>query len=185
MSYTEIFTFDKKGNASQYGEVKNAFRGAMQVWNLLDFKYLPPFIPTWALNLPVREERYHRSSDFMGGGLKEVWSLFDNPDISETDKIVLGTTFDNVVVMKENLQSVIDAFRAFEGETSLKEQADILEEALNDEDVIAVAWNQTSVNGGAWETGDVFYDEDGDEQLVPYNLSGDKHWDLFNEKVEE
>lgn len=180
MSYTEIYKFKKDGNATMLAETKNAWRGAMAVWNILDKKYLPPFMPDWAKALGETNKEYYRSSDMMGKGLKEVWGLYDGDKISETDKIVLGSTFDNVVVMKEDLPKLIEAFRNFEGETSLKEQADIFEQALKDDDLLAVAWNQTSVNGDAWQSDETGKDEDDEEVYLPYNiLTMEKHWNLF------
>ena len=42
------------------------------------------------------------------------------------------------------------AFRNFDGETSLKEQADVLEELYQDDDCIAVGWHQNSVSCEQW-----------------------------------
>jgi len=182
MSYTELFKFNKKGEAEDLGEVHNAWRGAMAVWRILDKKYLPPFTPEWAKSIGETDREYSRASDMIA--IKEIWGLQHNNDVSKSDKIVLGTTFDNVIVNKENMPLVISAFKEFEGETNLLEQAEILEEALKDEDVIAVAWNQTSVCGDNW-TNIGGYDEDEDE-YVPYNiLTQDKHWELFQEDEEE
>jgi hypothetical protein len=183
MSYTEIYKFKKDGNAECFAEVKNAFRGAMAIWTNVEKRYLPKYIPTWAMGDTSKE--YSRTSDFTGGGLKEVWALFDSDKISETDKIVLGSSFDNVVVMKEDLPKLIEAFRNFEGETSLKEQADLIENAFkNDDDLLAIAWNQTSVNGDAWESNETGLDGDGDEIHLPYNLlKHDKHCNLFEVEV--
>lgn len=169
MSYTEIYKFTKTGRIMKLGEVNNAWRGAMAIWNILDKKYLPPFIPEWAKRLDKSlDAEYSRAADFSGQAIKEVWQLATNPKVSEVDKIVLKTTFDNVVVMKEDLPKIVRAFRRFEGNTSLKEQADIIEKAFqSDRHLMAIAWNQTSVNADTWSK---------------YNLlKGDKHWNLFDE----
>jgi hypothetical protein len=51
---------------------------------------------------------------------------------------------------------------------------------LNDENCIAVGFNQTSVNGDTW-TNFGGYDEE-KEEYIPYNiLTGNKHWELFKE----
>lgn len=174
MSYTEIYKFKKDGDAECFAEMRNAFRGAMAVWETIEKRYLPKHKPSWS---PDNED-YSRVTDMRGNGLKEVWALFDGDKISETDKIVLGSTFDNVVVMKDHIPELIEAFRAFEGDTSLKEQADLIESAYQtDEDLIAIAWNQTSVNSDAWEADEVKTDEDGEEYYPSYNLfRQDKHW---------
>ena len=177
MSYTEIYKFKKDGNAECFSEIKNAWRGAMAIWNILDKKYLPKYIPDFAKMLGETDKEYFRSSDFIGESIKEVWSLSLKDGVSKTDKICLRSTFDNVVVFKEDLSELVKAFRDFEGETSLSEQADAIEkEVKNDPELLAIAWNQTSVNGGAWESDEL--DEDGN--YLPYNfLKSEKHWSMF------
>ena len=125
------------------------------------------------------DKEYFRSADFRGEAIKEVWDLSLKDGVSKIDKICLRSTFDNVVVLKEDLPELLNAFRNFEGETSLKEQADVIEEELkNDPELLAIAWNQTSVNGGAWESEEI--DDDGN--YLPYNLlKSEKHWTLFED----
>lgn len=177
MSYTEIYKFRKDGNVEEFAEVKNAWRGAMAVWNTLDEKYLPKYIPDWAKLMGEENKVYHRSSDFTGNALKEVWGLSLKENVSKIDKIVLRSTFDNVIVYRDNIPELIEAFRKFEGDTSLKEQADLIElELSKDDELIAICWNQTSVNYGVWTSEEL----DEDENYLPYNLNkGDKHWSLF------
>ena len=178
MSYTEIYKFGKDGSAGQVGETRNAFRGAMSIWGILEEKYLPPHKTAWSMP----GEKVSRVADMMNrNAMKEIWGLIDNPDISEVDKIVLASTFDNVIVSKENIPKLLDAFRSFEGNTSLKEQAEVIVSAISeDPELIAIAWNQTSVNGDAWESEETGEDEDGEEYYLPYNLNNsDKHWELF------
>lgn len=182
MSYTEIYKFKKNGNAELLSEIKNSWRGAMAIWDILDKKYLPKFVPDWAKLLGTTDQEYYRTADMMGEGIKEIWALYKNPNVSEIDKIVLASTFDHVIVLKEHLPHLIKAFREFEGETSLKEQAEAIEEALNnDQNLIAIAWNQTSVNCGVWNSEETTIEDD-EETHLPYNmLSGNKHWNLFAE----
>lgn len=179
MSYTEIYKFKKDGNAECFSEIKNAWRGAMAVWNILDKKYLPKYVPDFAKMLDETDKEYYRSSDFRGEALKEVWALSLKEGVSKIDKICLRSTFDNVLVLKENLPELLEAFRNFEGETSLSEQADAIENELKkDPELLAIAWNQTSVNGGAWESDEL----DEDENYLPYNiLKSDKHWSMFTD----
>jgi hypothetical protein len=185
MSYTEIYKFNKEGNAECFAEVRNAFRGAMAIWMSVERRYLPDYIPSWAIGYPSGETptEHTRVADMMGEGLKEIWALFENSKVSEVDKIVLGSTFDNVIVMKKDLPILIKAFREFEGETSLKKQADLIEEVFkNDQDLLAIGWDQTSVNGDAWQSDETVLDENNIEIYSPYNLlKHNKHWDLFNE----
>lgn len=179
MSYTEIYKFKKNGDAVSFAEIKNAFRGAMAVWDILDKKYLPPFKPSWAFST---EQKYSRSIDREGA--KEIWALHESDKVSETDKIVLGSTFDKVVVLRENIPELIKAFREFEGETSLKEQADLIEMEFNkDKKMLGIAWNQTSVNGDNWEN---FGGYNRNDNAIPYNiLTMTDHWSLFEKEPAE
>lgn len=114
MSYIEIFVFDKEGNSESYAEVKNAWGGSMAIWNTLGEKYCG-----------------HGASIFDVLQMKEIWNLVDNTKVPMNERIVLFTTLDKVLVKKEDLPKVIDAFRDFGGSDSLKEQADILEDIYN------------------------------------------------------
>ena len=199
MSYTEIYAFDKTGLPRLYGEVHNSWRGAIAVWKIIEDRHLPPFVPeyvkfcNWYCPGMTPEEikqllgyKPSRATCYDGKEepAREIWNLVDNPEVPEHEKIVLHTTFDDCLVRAENLPAVIAAFRQFEGETSLKEQADILQKAADDPEIIAVGWNQTSVNGDSWYNGGG-YDEEAEESL-PYNcLTGDKHYWLFDELRKE
>lgn len=178
MSYTELYKFTNDGTAKCFAEVHNSFRSGMAIWQTIETRYLPKYIPSWANGDESRE--YFRSFVSSGDAVKEVWALFDGDKISKIDKIVLGTTFNNVIVMKLDIPRLIEAFRSFEGETSLKEQADLIEAAFkSDEDLIAIAWNQTSVTADAWKSTEL---REGEEYYIPYNLlKHDKHWNLFEE----
>lgn len=158
MSYTEMFGFDKKGDAYNLADIKNSWRGAVAAWNYIYNKYVGGDFPMFG------EE-----------GFKQFPANFDK--MEEVDQIVLLTTYDYALIKREDFQKVINAFRDFKGDTSLKEQADIIEESLEDEDCIAIGWNQTSVNGDNWcNYGG--YDNENDE-CIPYNINtGSKHWFL-------
>ncbi len=169
MSYTEMFGFNKNGDAYELADISNAWRGAVAVWNHLYSKYFGERFPT-----------------FIGteNAFEKLNKAFNDGKMQEHEKIALITTYDNAIIKRENFQEVIEAFRKFEAETSLKEQSDVIEEALKDENCIAIGWNQTSVNGDNWcNFGG--YDEEKDES-IPYNLnSGEKHWYIFKELEEE
>lgn len=190
MSYTEIYGFDKEGNAYLCAEIKNAFRSAMAIWKILEERYLPKYVPEYAKKIGITSAemcekilRFRTTRvNTLGeeNAMKEIWDLYENEKVSVTDRICLGTTFDWVLVKKEDLHYVIEAFREFEGETSLKEQADILEKLQEEKELIAVGWNQTSVDDGWNVLGG--YDEESDMNL-PYNCYiGTNHWWLFDEE---
>lgn len=196
MSYTEIYAFNKEGKAYFYDQVHNAWRGAMAVWGIMEDRHLPLYIPgyikccNWYRPGMSAEEIVRRngfkpsrisisiSTDEKPDPADEVWALAENPDVPLHEKIVMHTTFDHCLVKREDIRRVVDAFRQFDGETSLKEQADILERMEADPEIIAVGWNQTSVNADNWANAGG-YDED--DEWIPYNcLTGDKHYWLFD-----
>jgi hypothetical protein len=170
MSCTEIIKFDKKGESSLAGKVKNGIRGSFAVWNYLSHKYLGRQFSIFGK--PSEQE--------------EVWSLFEDDRLSEDEKIILGTTFDYVLIKKEDIPRVIEAFSALDEkevgrvvkewrenpiEISLPEQIEILKNLLADEDCIAIGWHQTNVSCDMW------YD---------YNcVTGNEHWYLFDELKNE
>jgi hypothetical protein len=182
MSTTEIYSFDKEGNASFYDDVHNAWRGAMAVWKIVEERHLTPYLPKFPF--PSQFSKPSRTTAISDEtAMNEIWGLWDNPNVPENDRIVLGTTFDKVLVKKEDIPKVIEAFRSFGGETSLPEQADILQALFEDDDCIAVGWNQTSVNGDTWSN--YRYNEETGE-CDPYNcLTQDEHWWLFEELNKE
>lgn len=133
MSYTEIFKFDKDGNSESVADIKNSFRGAMAVWNILGEKYCG-----------------RRASMFDLSAMKRIWNLADDKRVSLDERIVLCTTFDKCLIRKDDIPRVVTAFRNFNGETSLKEQADTLEELYQDDNCIAVGWHQNSCSCEQW-----------------------------------
>jgi hypothetical protein len=190
MSYTEIYKFNENGDAEFFENVPNAWRGAMQVWRSIEKKYLPPLPqPSWMDDENYEKRGYYRyqvSPDKDQHPLKPVWDLFKDERLTREERIVLGTTFDNIIVMKHNIPEVINAFEKFddivkdetstEGDTSLKEQAAILKNALADNNLIAVAWNQMSIVESKWTP------SDDDEK--PYNIINDmEHFDLFEDEM--
>jgi len=194
MSYTELYGFDKNGDAYFQAEVPNSWRGAVAIWGIMEKKYLPPYIPNyvkstnWYFNgisfdevtcklgyAPSRICSMFESNN----PIKEIWDLVDNERVPQIEKIVLMTTFDKVLVKKENMPKVIEGFIKFDGESSLKEQAAILQKMYKDENCIAVGWNQTSVNADNW--GSFNYNEE-TGYGEPYNcLTQNEHFWLFDE----
>lgn len=188
MSATEIYGFDQDGEAHQVGEVKNAWRGAMAIWAELEQRYLPEYVPEWAEGLSddfikrFYKGGFSRLSDVLNReAMKEIWVLFEKDEVSLVDKIVLGTTFDYVVVKREDMPCLVEAFRTFGGNTSLMEQADIIQNMYESGEWIAAAWNQTSVNADTWNQY-AYNEEEGEPE--PYNLFRfDKHRFLFDDLV--
>lgn len=163
MSYTEIYRITKAGNTKLIGEVKNAWRGAMAVWESLEKAYLPILPrPMWLSENDYVERGFWRTSSPFGDALKPIWALSEDKRLSESERICLLSTFDNVLVLKEDLPRLLKAFREFPYDTSLKEQAEVIEAATHDKHLFAICWNQTSVNGD-----------------IPGDKIDDNFWDLF------
>ena len=185
MSCTEIYAL-KNSKTYCIGEVRNSFRGAMAIWKSMEKKYLPKYIPDWAKSLNRTDAEYSRTTTSMSSDeepINEIWSLFKNDNVSKEHKIVLGSTFDNVLVKTENIGILLDAFRSYDAETSLKEQAELIEKAIKDDpDIIAIGWNQTSVNCDVWTCckWDGTNDEDGEKNYRDYLINKDEdHWFLL------
>lgn len=133
MSCIEIFKFDENGDSEIFGEVNNAWRGSMRVWDILGEKYCG-----------------HGASIFDMEQMKAIWNLMDDKTVTHDEKIVLCTTFDKCLVKKEDIPKVIDAFRKFEGNTNLNEQADVLESLYEEPNCIAVGFHQNSISCEQW-----------------------------------
>lgn len=197
MSCTELYGFDKNGNAYYYGEIDNAWRGAMMVWRYFEDKYLELYIPdyikctNWYKPDMTREEIIQRNGFIptrltagKPSDVEEIWNLVGNKNIPMSERIVLATTFDKILVAKNDMPAVITAFESFEADnTSLKEQAEILKSMLADDDCIAVGWNQTDINAQTWDNKNP--DPNDDTNRLPYNcLTQNEHtWlsDLWKE----
>ena len=121
MSQTIIFAFDKDGASKEYGYTKNAWRGAMTVWDIMGKRHLGI-----------------GASIFNESAMQKIWDLMDDKKVPMNERIVMGTTLDRCLVKNEDISKVIIAFREFDGDTSLKEQADILQEIYDSGDYVAV-----------------------------------------------
>lgn len=197
MSCTELYAFDKTGKAKLFDTVHNAWRGAMAVWTAMEERHLPLYTPDlvkhcrWYYSEMEEDEiieklgfKPSRLAAPDSKSMEDIWELADNKDVPINERIVMYTTFDDALVKRENFSEVIKAFREFGGETSLPEQADILERILAQNDIIAVGWNQTSVNADTW--GNIGGYDESTGEYIPYNcLTGNQHFWVFDEFKEE
>ena len=112
--------------------------------------------------------------------LKDIWRLGTNQNISLVDKIVLYSTFDYVLIKREDIPELLNAFRSFEGITSLPEQAAAIENMFKNDDLIAIGFNQTSISSDSWRN--YHYDNSDPDFCASYNmLTESEHWWLFEE----
>lgn len=193
MSYTEIYRFQKDGTAAAHAWVTNPWRGAMAIWQTMEQRHLRQYMPIyvqskWWYHPHISKAELKKKLGYLpsriGPGtndaIEEIYDLADDPRIPMHERIVLYTTFDKMLVKKEEIPKVIDAFNLFIGETSLPVQAKILERLMERDDWIAVGWNQNSVVSSNWGNCGG-YDEAADKE-IPYNcLTMMDHKWLFDE----
>lgn len=167
MSYSTILTIQPNGDVIPHTEIHNGTL-AMTIWDHISKEY--------GLRL-------------MFGESPKIWSWCGKGKLKCHHDIVMAFTFDHVIVCKKDIPKLIEAFNEFMQECpteNMKTQIQVLTE-LQKEDIIGVAWQQTSVSDTLWEINamDEIDDDDYDEELdvsSPYNINkGDKHWDLFDE----
>lgn len=162
MSYCELIAL-KKGGIEGIKEYRNAHGWAAYIWTSLCDTYLPK-AAHWLSNT------------------KRIWDLFHDDRVSAVDKLVLGSTFDYVVVKFEDLNKLIDVYKKFLEMHPIPNDIichlpemieDLKETSKRTDEVIGVCWYGMSVSQNLWVT----YTEDGDS--VPYDIeTGDKHWFL-------
>lgn len=170
MSYVEMSFFGKDGTVKCSVEFRNAHCGAMAVWRYLDEKYLPPF------------EKYGIPMSRMldENEVQKWWDLQHDERLTESERICLLSTFDKVIIFRANFERLAKAFREFGAEnTHLPAEADALDEALKDSEIIALGFCQTSVCQNEWTRNRNRSEED-DAEYEFYNiLTGEDHWNLF------
>lgn len=185
MSCTEIYIFGKDGTICGSGKASNAWRGAMAVWSTLERRYLPSLPkPYWAeVTREADRDYWSRTTQMFDvkdpEGMKKIWGLYrDDSPLSRGELIALGSTFDWVLVEASHIDELLKAFRDFQGETNLGEQASAIEKLVAKyPDFTAIGWNQTSVSENQWST----WDEEEDDYISYNCLTGDKHWWLFKD----
>jgi len=163
--------FGKDGKVKYSTEFQNAHLGAMRVWNHLDKKYLPPF------------EKYGMPMSRMidQNEIQKWWDLQHDERLTDSERICLLSTFDNVIIFREDFCRLAKAFRDFGAEnTHLEYEADALDDAMNDGDIIALGFCQTSVCENEWTRNRNRSEDEENDDYEPYNLiTGTDHWNLF------
>ena len=158
MSRTEMYFVGADGDVGRWMDFHNSWRGAMRVWQT--------------------------TADELGIAWEETWAITDDLSQSIALRAVMLSTFDNVMVRRENLFRLADYIdewaKTVDDPGHLLEQAVELREIAKDDDIQAVCWNATSVNYSPWWV----YETENDEGRA-YNVDKDsKHWFLFDELKE-
>lgn len=178
MSRTEIYAVVEDGNIEFEAEISNSYRGAMHVWTALAVKYglVKPGEEGYLLIRP--------------GLMDQVWKLRDDERLSWWERVVLLSTFDKVVILRDDLPRAIEAFRAWAGANVIintngaQEASSIGAQGLTFKRMLergfrGACFNQTSVCANPWWV----YDNSGDEEEGrPFNIDRDTEWwSLFDE----
>lgn len=165
MSYTEIYTVGKD-HCKKIGETRNAFRGAMYVWNHIAQQY-------FGLELfPSFDEELQR----------RIWNANNEHPLTDDEIIVLASTMDRVVVDYKDVDRLVSAFGAYAAKhpnSSFGEQAEIIKQA-DIQPGQKIAWCQTTV--GEFLFAPVYEEDDetGEETECRFDdLS--TAWDLFEQ----
>ena len=201
---TEIYVFGDDGNARLYGETGSEMLGKTRVWEVLEERHLPPYRPSFVPSdvpgnqvesyVGFKPKRIHAGQPEREKALNEIFDLIYSGKLSRNERVVLVSTFDNVVVEQSFLPRVIEALRTFTDEhnENLVAQASLLEKALNDPEIWGIAWNQSSMHSDRWDSYIPYKKgehDDWDEEYAndegichfrePYNMNRDNvHWDI-------
>lgn len=173
MSYTTLYKVPEQGEITSHATFHNAFRGAALVWDTLSRRYLGT-----------------QKFTSLSRDMQPIWNLWKANNIPLSYRIVLMSTFDNVMVKRENIPLVIEAIKEYAKEFDdaghLPEQAKKLEELFDDQECFAICWNQTSVNADAWQTAIECKCCGETKDYRNYDVSQDKgHWFLFQRSRED
>lgn len=167
----KVFIFGKDGAAKDYSRIVNAELGNMLVWRTLEKKYLPS-LPhhDWMLtdkdSYISRIDAYGFTKEEYQNNLQDIWMLIFDNRLAVDEKIVLESTFSQVLIKREDFERAADAFDNFKYGGNQGLQANVLREFADDENVVAVGWSN-SVNKGWGEKG---------EAGEAYNLNtGEEH----------
>jgi hypothetical protein len=151
------------GEVLDHREYENSWGYAARIWTaLFDMYCKNPAI------------QYDNWMD--GERIKELWKLVYDDRLTEFERHVLASTFDNAVVKKEDFSQLAEKLLKFAAKHYQLGQVGHLELVASElrtapDGVIAAFWHQTSVAEDPW------YGEFGTNEEKPYNmLKGDKHW---------
>jgi len=172
MSVMTMYKVPEKGEVEEVKTFRNSTIFGMVIW------------------VEMCERYFHDRSWYTHGESGALWKLAKDPRVSETDRIVLATTFDRVMVKKENFPRLIEAMKKWadvnDGYNHIGGVIECLEELQQDNSCHAVCWWLTSSSDNPWKVRD--YDEE-DEYDDPHYYDISKadtkencyHWFLFDE----
>lgn len=163
MSYSETKVVRKNNEVQSLTEYKNAWGGAAFIWTQLSGKYMDDEA-SWITHS------------------QGLWDLVQDRRLQDFERITLISTFDYVMIKRENFRLLASAYREFiehygtrDRVCHLLEIAKELEGLADDKSVQALCFWWNSVGDDLWEIWD-------DDDYETYDISkGDDHWWLFED----
>jgi hypothetical protein len=174
MSCTTLYQINPDGDVVAAVDFPNAFRSAIAVWIDLAKRYevVPP--GPEGLGMLLLDDKT----------IKRLWDLWKDPRLTEDERVVHLSTFDEALCRAEDFPKLIGAFRRYGAtlpNSSLAEQADAIEKLPPD--ARGCGWRQTSVAAGNWTVHD---DREEDDPGRPYNIDrDDDHFWIFESLAEK
>lgn len=171
MSRTEIYLLEP--DEYELLEFKNAWRGAMYVWNDIAKRYCG----FERFPLGIFDGDDERQMD--------VWNYGNrHPDkMSEHEAIVLLSTMDHALSEPDQWERLVEAFEKYGAEhpdSSYSEQAEALRAAMESSEsreLTGIGWLQTTVCDTEW----LPWDEDGEERRVYDPAHEDSHFWIMSQ----
>ena len=174
MSYAELKIVKKNGDVVGYKEYNNAFGGAAFIWTKLYDKYLKD------QNIPYDSWLLNR---------EKLWKLSKDESIPFFARVVLNSTYDHVIIKRENILDLANALEKFleifppsKGTIChLGNWVNDLRDIYKDKSIRGIAFYQTSVSQDLWN---IYNDNEEDDSWTDrdYNIEKDEgHWFLFDE----
>lgn len=176
MSRTELYIVKEDGELFIYKEFSNSHRGAALLWDNLIKKYL--------------NSSYGKLM-FSDKEMDKLWRLDRDLNIPRELRVLLISTFDKMLIKKENLPLFIEAInktinkKHFEETGHFKDYPEAMNEILKMKDVVAIAWNQTSICSGVWNKYDKCPHCKHYTIERSYNIYKDKEHDFLFEYLNE
>lgn len=165
MSRTEIYAVaPETGDVELEAEISNSWRGAMLIWTTLAEKY-GITNPGEGHMLMLREPL-----------LQQLWGLSVDDRLAWWERVILLTTFDRVVILRDDFGRLIEACEQWSANVgdagSIPEQGGCFRLIEHHERPFrGICFNQTTVSQSHW-----WRYADGDDEGRPYNVDVDTDW---------
>lgn len=135
MSRTELYVVKKNGDVIHHKDFHNSHRGALKCWMTIAKHYLK--LKGLGFTKMMMDDTE----------MNKVWNLANNKSVLWNDRVVLASTFDNIVVKKKNIPKLIESFKDYCKRYDGGNFADQIQEfeSLKKKKIHGICWNQTSI----------------------------------------